>query len=126
MVYKTRVYVHAIEELSEADLPLLVDLLIPIASKWDILCLQLGILQSTINNILADPLKLSGAPRSFLQGGLYAWLQRGLGVCTITALCKALEAPSVAEFVLRNHVETKLKNHKGEVPIEVVVLLIIL
>ena len=102
-----------LEELCEADLPVLTNLLQPMASRWDCLCLQLGVLQSDLNNISAQPSRSHGAPWTFLQDGLYAWLQQGHKACTITALCAALESPSVADLTLSGHVKIKLRSHKG-------------
>ena len=102
-----------LEELCEADLPVLMNLLRPMASRWDCLCLQLGVLQSDLNNISAQPSRIPGAPVTFLQDGLYAWLQQGHKACTITALCAALESPSVADLTLSGHVKIELRSHKG-------------
>ena len=89
--------------------------LAPVASKWNPICLQLGVPYSKLLNIEAQPMRLSGAPRTFLQDGLYEWLQRSTGTRTITSLCTALKEPSVGEPVVAIEVEETLRNHRGMV-----------
>lgn len=86
------------------------NLLDPVAFKWDLLCLQLGVPQSDLNNIVADPMRLAGAPRTHLHDGLYVWIKKGGSNCTVLALCDALEEASVDEPVLASELRMKLNN----------------
>ena len=101
------------EQLTEADLSTLMNDLTPVAHKWNFICLQLGVPQSTLVNIEAQPMRIAGAPLTFLQDGLFEWLRVGSDSCTITLLCEALTAPSVDEAVLAAKVEESLKRKKG-------------
>lgn len=92
----------------------LMNLLRPVAFKWESLCLQLGISQGDLNNISCNPMKIAGAPLSFLQDALYSWMQQSDDDRhTIAVLCEALRANAVGEEVLAGRVETELKAHKG-------------
>ena len=86
------------------------NLLDPVAHKWELLCLQLGVPQSDLSNIAADPMRLAGAPKTHLQDGLYVWIKKGGEDCTVSALCGALEGPSVDEPVLASELKMKLNN----------------
>lgn len=86
----------------------------PVAYKWDVLCLQLGVSQGDLKNIAANAMRIPGAPKTFLQDALYAWLQQQNDQCTISALCTALQSDVVDEEVLSHEVEVKLKAHQGE------------
>ena len=108
-------FLFIIDVLTEADLSTLMNLLQPVAYRWNDLCLQLGVLQSDLNNIAANPMRMSGAPNTFLQDGLYIWLQKEPASCTIPALCEALKSPAVDETALANEVEERLKRHKGQI-----------
>ena len=100
----------------ESDLRFLVDLLIEVAGKWDAVCLHLGVSMPTIRNISASPRLFNGAPRTWLQEGLFEWLHAGSTQqpCTVSALCAALRAPSVDEAVLADSAETELNNIRGQ------------
>lgn len=89
------------------------NLLRQVASKWEILCLQLGVPQGDLNNIASNPMRFSGAPLTFLQDALYSWLQGRDDQRTISALCTALRSDVVDEEVLSHEVERKLRAHKG-------------
>jgi len=102
------------EQLTEADLSTLVNDLAPVAHKWNFICLQLGVPQSTLVNIEAQPMRLTGAPQTYLQDGLFEWLRGRSSSRTITDLCNALVAPSVGENVLAEKVEESLKRKKGD------------
>ncbi len=95
--------------LTEEDLPHLMNVLEPVASKWDSICLQLGVPQSTLSNIQAKPTLLAGAPQTFLRSGLYEWMRSGAETCTVSSLANALRTPSVNEVFLANEIEDTLR-----------------
>ena len=90
------------------------NLLNPVAARWDIICLQLGVSQSDLNNISANPMKYHGAPKTYFQDALHAWLQKNPDTCTISVLCGALRSESVGEVVLARNVETSLRARRGK------------
>lgn len=91
----------------------LMNLLDPVAFKWELLCLQLGVPLSDLKNIESNPMKFSGAPKTFLQDGLYIWLQQEPKQHTISVLCQALKEAVMDEEVLSKEIERKLKSRKG-------------
>ena len=100
--------------LTEEDLVSLMNLLRPVAHKWETLCVQLGVSMGDIKNIGANPMKFSGAPLTFLQDGLYVWLQNSPGPKrSISALCDVLKGPVISEVTLGVEVEKHLKGAKG-------------
>lgn len=105
---------NILEVLTESDLPMLMVLLRPVADRWDIFCLQLGVMHTELRLIAANPTRMAGAPLTFLQDSLYAWLHGANGQCTISVLCDALRSEVVEEGVLSVTVEEKLKARRGE------------
>lgn len=101
------------EVLTERDLSTLMRVLDPVAYKWDVLCLQLGVPEGDLKNIAANAMRIPGAPKTFLQDAIYTWLQQQNDQCTISSLCTALRSDVVDENVWSHEVEVKLKVHKG-------------
>ena len=99
--------------LTDADLPVLLQLLDSVASKWEDLCVQLGVPMPELEIIKAKPTLYHGAPRSYLRVGIYEWLRRGSAQqpCMVTTLCNALRSNVLEENnVLAERVEMELNN----------------
>ena len=94
------------------DLAVLMNLLDSVAYKWDQLGIQLEVPYTDLKNIEANPMRMAGAPKTFLQDALYMWMQRGGDMCTILALCEALKSESVDEEVLAAQVEQRLRSRR--------------
>ena len=104
------------------------NLLRPVAARWYVLCIQLGVSHGDLDNIAANPLKLAGAPLTFLQDGLYVWLQQDPpSKRTISALCDVLRSPVMDENRLCREVAESLnRRSKGIAKILVIIIIIII
>ena len=88
------------------------NLLRPVAVKWELFCVQLGVPHTEVKLIAADPLKLVGGLLACFQHALSYWLQQPR---SISLLCDALRSEVIDEEVLATEVEAKLKARKGKV-----------
>ena len=87
------------------------EVLRPVAPKWNLLGLQLGIPMSEIQIVMAKPLLMSGAPLSYMQEALFIWLQQkppDKPWPTISHLCTVLKTDVIDEDVLAAEVEKAL------------------
>lgn len=87
------------------------ELLRPVAPKWNLLGLQLGIPMSEIQIIMAKPMLMTGAPLSYMQEALYIWLQQkppDYPWPTISHLCKVLKSDVIDEDILASQVKEAL------------------
>ena len=96
------------------DIGFLVKHLRPIAPKWQIFSVQLGVPTSEMNVIAAKPLLLSGAPLTFLQDALNYWISEAHPACTLNTLCDVLKSEVVGEGTLAVQVEAKFWEHRAK------------
>jgi hypothetical protein len=95
------------------DIGFLVKELYPIAPKWQVFSVQLGVPTSELNVIAAKPLLLSGAPLTFLQDALNYWICNTHPACTLNTLCDVLKSEVMGESMLAAQVETKFLEYRG-------------
>lgn len=77
----------------------------PVAPKWQVFSVQLGVPASEVDVIAAKPLLLSGAPLTFLQDALKYWISESHPACTLNTLCDVLKSDLVNESALAVHLE---------------------
>ena len=82
------------------DLAFFMEQLLPVASDWKVLGLQLGLTLKELKAIESMPLLIPTGPAAFLQEMLHRWLNRAPPshpFPTITKLCDALRSCTVGE-----------------------------
>ena len=100
--------------LRKEDIGFLMRELYPLAPKWQIFGVQLGVPTSELSIIAAKPLLISGAPLTFLQDALNYWICETHPACTVNSLCDVLKSEVMGEGTLAVQVEGKFWEHRAK------------
>ena len=103
------------------DLAFFLEQLLPIASHWKDLGLQLGLTLNELTTIENTPLLIPRAPTSFLREMLHRWLNQAPPshpFPTITKLCDALRSYTVGEERVAYDIEQKYQAQRKGLPAE--------
>ena len=100
--------------LRKDDISFLMRELRPVAPKWQIFSVQLGVPASEVDVIAAKPLLLPGAPLTFLQDALTYWIRKSHPACTLNTLCDVLKSDLVNESTLAVHVEVHFWEYRAK------------
>ena len=99
-----------LDAFKQTDISSLVNVLAPVAYKWEQLALQLGFEYDAVQNIKAKTSLIPGAPQSYLQDVLGLWLKHKPPTQeypTKSSLIQALQSESMDEMVLAKAVQEK-------------------
>lgn len=105
-------------KLGDQDLPLLIEVLHPFASKWRELGLALSLTPAELNCIESKPVLFSSGPVSYLREVLYKWINRPTAShdesATIFHLERALQNVGLGSITVKLRSEIQHLWHKGK------------
>lgn len=96
------------------DIGFLMRELYPVAPKWQIFSVQLGVPTSELNVIAAKPLLLPGAPLTFLQDAVNYWIREAHPACSLSTLCDVLKSEVMGESTLAVQLEANFWEYRAK------------